>query len=537
MRTRRSSVTVPELDGPSFPADYLASGPRILAVVDVGSSAIRMAIGQSVDGATIDRLETLTVPVALGADTFSRGMIRARTSQLVVQTLGEFVRVMQGYGIEPSECRAVATTAVRDARNRAVFLDRVTKSTGLAVRILEAIEETRLIKQHVMTTHTERLGEDQTMVLSIGAGGTQMVVEQSGQMISAETYRLGLMQLAGSGDKASRIKAQSRLRKLARNVGRRYDLSTVMTVAIVNVDLLGVVEAFAGKKREIDHGYQLTRQAFQRLARAVNQVTFEEFAERSALDMGSAEQARLAIDQVHSFFALTAAKRVVFTDSTMLEALFLDVGLELASLQSDDDAAADALDSSAWAVGSKYRLEEAHARNVRLLALQLFDALANVAGLDLKRRRILSVAAILHDVGYHVSSRQHGRHSAYLIRESEIMGLSQAKLQWVAMLSQYHHDSFPGVESPDLAPLRSSERIELVKLIAILRAADALDADHLQRVRSVRVEVSTDIWHVFAQTRSGDHHSFSEVESVFVKKTALLRELFGVETQLSEVLA
>jgi exopolyphosphatase / guanosine-5'-triphosphate,3'-diphosphate pyrophosphatase len=530
-------VTVPEVDDPSFPSDYLASGPKILAVVDVGSSAIRMAIGQTIDGTMIDRLETLTVPVSLGADTFTRGMIRARTSQLVVQTLSEFVRVMQGYGIEPQECRAVATTAVRDARNRAVFLDRVKKSTGLTVRILEAIEETRLIKQHVMTVLAERLGEDQTMVLSIGAGGIQMVVEEGGQMISAETYRIGLMQLAGSGDKASRIKAQSRLRKLARNVGRRYDLSTVKTIAVVNVDLLGVVDGFAGKKREIEHGRQLTRQAFQRLGRATGQVGFEEFAERSGLDVGSAEQARLAIDQVSSFFSLTAAKRVIFTDTTMLESLFLDVGVQLSRLQSDDNSAATALDSAAWAIGRKYRLEEAHARNVRMLATELFDALANVAGLDRKRRRLLSVAAILHDVGYHVSARRHGRHSAYLIREAELMGLSRAKLNWVAMISQYHHDIFPGVESPDLAPLRSSERVDLVKLIAILRAADALDADHLQRVRGLRVELSTDTWHVFAQTRSGDHESFAEVQNVFAKKTALLRELFGVEMKLSEVLA
>ena len=54
--------------------------------------------------------------------------------------------------------------------------------------------------------------------------------------------------------------------------------------------------------------------------------------------------------------------------------------------------------------------EEPHARTVQMLALQLFDALGSRMGLGASDRRMLSDAALLHDVGYHINYENHHKH-------------------------------------------------------------------------------------------------------------------------------
>ena len=78
--------------------------PSLLAVIDVGSRALRMAVGEVARGKPLRRLEVLNVPVAVGIDTFARGSIRAVTTEAVAKTLQDFAQVLAGYRIDPADC-------------------------------------------------------------------------------------------------------------------------------------------------------------------------------------------------------------------------------------------------------------------------------------------------------------------------------------------------------------------------------------------------------------------------------------------------
>ena len=59
----------------------------------------------------------------LGRDTFSGGAIRSQTVDAALEALDGFRHIMDGYGV--GDVRAVATSAVREARNADMFLDRI----------------------------------------------------------------------------------------------------------------------------------------------------------------------------------------------------------------------------------------------------------------------------------------------------------------------------------------------------------------------------------------------------------------------------
>ena len=85
--------------------------------------------------------------------------------------------------------------------------------------------------------------------------------------------------------------------------------------------------------------------------------------------------------------------------------------------------------------------------------------------------------------------------------------------------------------------LPAEERVEVLKLAALLRLSEALDQDNLQRIERVRVELCENKLHIHGVTRSGDREGFSSIAHAFAGKLDLFAEVFGVEPTLGDVLA
>jgi len=139
------------------------------------------------------------------------------------------------------------------------------------------------------------------------------------------------------------------------------------------------------------------------------------------------------------------------------------------------------------ALGHKYRFDEPHARAVAHLATRLFDELRADHGLGVRHRLLLEVAALLHDIGIYVNLRAHHKHAQYLLASSEIFGLSREDMALVSNVARYHRRALPQKAHLPYMALDREARLEVDKLGAILRLANALDADHLQKLRDLRV--------------------------------------------------
>jgi exopolyphosphatase/guanosine-5'-triphosphate,3'-diphosphate pyrophosphatase len=159
--------------------------------------------------------------------------------------------------------------------------------------------------------------------------------------------------------------------------------------------------------------------------------------------------------------------------------------------------------ASARSLGTKYRYDEAHAVAVSRLSLRLFDELAVEHALNERDRLLLEVAALLHDIGLFVSLRGHHRHSLYLLQSSEIFGLSRDEMTFVANVARYHRRGLPQTSHTAYASLDRDKRVRINKLAAMLRVANALDAEHLQKIDDVQVEDEEETW-VLALQGKGD---------------------------------
>ncbi len=103
----------------------------------------------------------------------------------------------------------------------------------------------------------------------------------------------------------------------------------------------------------------------------------------------------------------------------------------------------DARERSVREFAERCHYEPLHAQTVQRLALGLFDTLGERLGCAPEDRALLSDAALLHDIGYHISYERHHKHSYHLILHAELLGMSPTEQVIVANVARYHRGAPP----------------------------------------------------------------------------------------------
>ncbi|MBV9257634.1 MAG: HD domain-containing protein [Ktedonobacteraceae bacterium] len=129
-----------------------------------------------------------------------------------------------------------------------------------------------------------------------------------------------------------------------------------------------------------------------------------------------------------------------------------------------------------------------HARQVRRLSTQLFEATQPLHALDIRAQHQLERAALLHNTGMLVESRRHHKHSFRLIKETPLPDFTDEERYEIACIARYHRRALPSSDHEEFAALSRRARKRVSALAALLRIADALDFNHDSRVLRLVVE-------------------------------------------------
>src|SRR5262245_55557714 len=245
-------------------------------------------------------------------------------------------------------------------------------------------------------------------------------------------------------------------------------------------------------ERQDGRRWEFRRDAFLALCDEIERYDEETLVQRFRLAPVDAESLVPALLVYRHLLLATAADAVTVPDVSLRAGLLVELA-ESGGERIGADFIVQVL-ASAATLGAKYRYDEPHARNVMHLATRLFDQLAHEHGLSEHDRLLLQVAALLHDIGMYVSLRGHHKHSLYLLQASEIFGLSRDDMQVVGNIARYHRRGLPQKAHPAYSSLSRDERVRVNKLAAFVRLANALDAEHLQKVHEVRIRDEDGGW-------------------------------------------
>src|SRR5262245_57963689 len=456
----------------------------------MGASAIRLVVSEIAPGRPTRTIEEASRGVLLGRDTFSSGTIKSGTIDAALAALESFREIMDGYDV--TRVRAVATSAVREARNVDLFLDRVQRRIGITFEIIDEAEESRLIFLAVKQALKRRpaLRGAWTLLTEVGGGSTSLTLLHQGQPNRSAVYALGAVRLRQQLN-LQRLTHDVQLSLLKRSIANMIDEITPdnpLRRVTYMIAIGGDVRFAAAQILEegADDGVrEIPRDAFLAFCDQIEHLDEEQLVDRFRLPGVEAETLVPALLIYRMLLSQTSARKLVVLDASLRTGVLLDLV--------DPGGASGAADfetqvlASAEALGHKHRFDREHGRHVASLAMQIFDAFKEEHGLGTRERLMLQVAALLHDIGIFISLRAHHKHSQYVLSSSQIFGLSNDETAMVGNIARYHRRAPPQKSHLPYVALDRQDRVVVDKLAAILRVANALDAEHLQKVTTLRV--------------------------------------------------
>jgi exopolyphosphatase / guanosine-5'-triphosphate,3'-diphosphate pyrophosphatase len=459
----------------------MANHGGALAAVDIGTNSIHLVVARPVGS---DRFETLTREremVRLGHGGGDMKELSPDAIDRGVAALQRMHHIADGYG---ATVRAVATSAVREAANAGEFLRRAHDDAGVEVEVISGVEEARLI-----------------LLVDIGGGSTEVLLGERGDTIAARSFKLGAVRATDRFFPGGAVtpRAVRECRNYGRDVLSHFQHEVATHGFDVAVASSGTAEAIARIVHAAAGSEPLrTYNGFEFTAAELSSVVAEVLGHRTAatrtkvrgLEPGRADiivAGALILETVATTFGV---ERFTFSEGALRDGVLVDTmsrqrGGRTGALHHLRDVSRRSIRQLAERCDD----DPAHSAHVAALALELFDALGPIHHLDATAREYLEAGALLANVGLVVAHSKHHIHAYYVIRNSELAGLTDAEIEVIAQIARYHRKSAPKPSHPDFAALPASDQ-ELVRaLAAILRVAIGLDRSHQARVRHVRTEL------------------------------------------------
>jgi exopolyphosphatase/guanosine-5'-triphosphate,3'-diphosphate pyrophosphatase len=511
-----------------------------IAAIDVGSNSIRMIVADVSPAGDIRVVDEMKAMPRLGVGVDATGVLADASMDAALAALarmGVLARQMHADRVD-----AVATSAVRDAANGGAFLDRVRAETGLQVRVLSGEEEARLSFRSALA-HFE-LASGRTVVMDIGGGSLELALAAEGLLDRLVSLPFGAIRATeqfftaaadGGRGHGRMTRALRELRRAVRwavrdglpvkewrgarvigSGGTFTNLAGIIAARPAKAGAKAAARAAAAPKSR--HGTVVSRGDVEHVLAYLASLTPEERATVPGLNPQRADIIIGGLAVAAEVLSVFEARELLVSGYGLREGLLL----EAAHVSMTPSDPGEARERSVVRFAERCHYEEPHARQVRRLALQLYDQLAARLKCEPGDREILADAALLHDVGYHISYEKHHKHSYHLILHADLLGVTPAERVAIANVARYHRGPAPKKVHENFGPLDRALRRRIVRLAALLRVADGLDRGHVGAVDQVRVTC--------------DKHGVRLAPTPIPEANALRLELWGASRK-SELLA
>ncbi len=464
-----------------------------IAAIDAGSNGMRIVIGQVDESWQVHVLENVRLPIRLGKDVFRKGHLEPTTIQQAEEAFLKFWHMAENYNVQ--KLRAVATSAAREASNRDLLVERITKSTGIQLEIIDGEEEARLIHRAVM--YALRLKNKRTLLIDIGGGSIEVTTSTGENIISTESYGLGTVRLLekldlNNGDpktfgKWVREYMEANRYRIERDLQGEKIQVCVGTGG--NVEEIGRLRQKLFKE---DSDRLVTLDELGELIKRLNNLSYEERIRKWKLRPDRADVIVPASIVLHMIAQEAGVQQILVPHVGLKDGLLLEIADELS--HHPRAGARDQAWESALHLGRKYRFDEKHGRLTARFAARLFEQSRELHRLGDDQLLSLEVAALLHDIGHFIHAVNHEEHGYYLLRANPLIGLTAQQQIIVANLIRYHRKQSPSNDRESFRSLSQTERCIVNKLTALLRLADAVDISHNDLVTDVKLENGESGW-------------------------------------------
>lgn len=500
---------------------------QTISAIDVGSNAIRMVVGRvNTNQDQVEAIENIRIPVRLGQDVFSVGHIGEPTMQATVDTFLRFRKTADQFNVE--RIRAVATSAMREAENSDLLVDRIAQQTGIQVEIISGEEEARLV--HLAVGKAINLQHKKAVLIDIGGGSIEVAISQGNKLIMTESYDIGTVRLLRNLDDGAPRSFRLLLREYTESVRRHIKRELGKLKLDLCIGTGGNLEEMGNLRKKLfkrDSNRLITISELESLEEKLSKMTVEQRIKKLKLRPDRADvilPATMALSMIarEAHIKEIEIPGVGLKDGVLWDMMPLTTGSQLPQRQQAW--------TSATRLGQKYHFDAEHGVRVAKAARSIFDQTLELHNLEESDRLLLEVASILHDIGHFVGTLNHDKHGYYILKNSPLIGLDERQHEIVANLIRYHRKATPTNQDEHFKALAQKDRLIVTKLCALLRLADATEVSHTARIDKIALQKAKGRWQL---KMFGEGNLLLE-RWALEKRKALFEDVFGTQLEIRE---
>jgi exopolyphosphatase/guanosine-5'-triphosphate,3'-diphosphate pyrophosphatase len=484
-------------------AAQAGSEPRHVAVIDLGSNSWRLVIytyGPDAPHEWWKQTDELYESVRIGSGMEATGALSDEAMDRGLETLGIFARFCHANGLSDEDVHVFATSAIRDATNRDLFLTRLREATGYDVEVLSTTAEAHY--GYVAAINSTTLEDG--VVLDIGGGSMQLIQVENRRERGSVSFPIGAVRMTeaflsdGDPNRPARRKDLQRLRDhVAGELAAAGWLSgrggrLIGTGGAVRNLAAAAQRAQFGASGGIDIGIQGFVVSAGALDELVDTLAALPVAERRGvpgIKPGRGDIILAAAVTLQTVVEIGGFDGIEATESGLRAGIFLARTI----LGEEEPRFPDVRRAAVRNLAVQYESDLPHTEHVAHLALQMHESLAE-NGLYEPRQgeaELLWAAAMLHDVGMTISYGDHHKHSRYLIVSAELPGFDPRERALIAQMTRYHRKGVPKLG--EWAKLgRDGDEEMLDRCAMILRLAEHLERGRDQSVSEVHLRTNGD---------------------------------------------
>ncbi|WP_432401965.1 exopolyphosphatase [Wukongibacter sp. M2B1] len=462
---------------------------RKIGIIDIGSNSVRLVLVRIGKKGSFRIFNDVKESVRLGMGMDDNLELKLSRIEAAIKTLKMFKSMCDATFVD--EIIAVATAAVRKAKNKSYFLERVKNEIGIDIKVLDGKEEAFFAYWGVINS----IDVDKGLIMDIGGGSTELILVENRKISNSISLPFGSINLAQNFNLSNHVK-ESDIKALHSflidNYGSIPWLSKSKGYPLIGVggtirNMGNVVRKSNNYPLEITHNFRMKKSDLHKIYKMAKEKNLEERKKIKGLSKDRADIFVGVSGAVFHLFEYCELKNLIVSGSGIREGIIYDY------IHNNIEPVKNVLDFSINSLMSKYELDTDHAYHIYNITKSLYDQILGDEIFSVDIHKVLKTAALLHDSGINIRFYNHTQHSFYMILNAGINGLTHKELLMSAFVSALHRNKKFKTNWLKYKSIITKEDMETIrKLGLLLRIAESLDICLDGKTRVVNCSVNTE---------------------------------------------
>ncbi len=502
---------------------------KLFASIYIGTYETTLKVFEVVKQKGAKTIDVQKIQSDIIKDILSKGMILPETVDKLCRILNDMKRTIEGYKVDAFS--VVAGPNIRQASNDLVVLEQIKMRTGFSPIVLSNSEQRFLGYQAVASTENfDELISDSAVLVDVGGVSLQITLFSKGKIITTQHLSLGTVSINENLRKLGSTSGNS-LEQTYEMMYKELDVFKTMFLRDIEpkyMILFGVQVNSITERISSFSSKSIKTEEYLDCLNKINRQYIKRFDDSNDIYLDN-ENVIEPVVMLYKALAETLNPEMVFAPGVSVgEGMMYNHSYQKKWLVSKHDFDNDII-TAAWSIAKRYGSYQPHLKALYRLSGEIFVAMKKYHGLTKRHRVLMECIAILHDCGKYISLAEASSCSYTIIMASEILGLTHKERELIASTVEFNRKP---VEPYDNMSDRftQDEYLTILKLLAILKVANALDRSHKQKIKNVSMKVKDNELVINIEANS----SLALEKGLFTKNASYFQEIFGIKPVLRE---